>query len=166
MVYPDGKELLHEGFFQGRRQGPLVISDEAGQPVWAAQFDRDVREGYALYFKNGAPWLIEEYAEGRLGAQHLVKESAVFLTLPPNQPHPARETVNTLLERYGAWPQWDAQLKKVESAVERWAKESERNMKAVRSGRPGSDQFTAAQREAVAAIEELRELVLSAAASN
>jgi hypothetical protein len=66
--------------------------------------------------------------------------------------------VNTLLARYGAWPQWDAQLKKVEAAVERWAKEVDRNVRATRSGRSNTDQINAAQRDAVKEIEELREL--------
>jgi hypothetical protein len=158
VYYPNGKELLHADFFQGRRQGSLTVNDAEGRPILAVQFDRDLRNGSAAYFKNGAPWLIEEYADDQLVAQHLVKEGTGYRTLLPDQPHPARETVDSLLARCGAWPQWDSSLKKVEAAVERWAEEVDRNLRATRSGRSNADQVNAAQRYAVKAIEELIKL--------
>lgn len=156
VFYPDGKELLHASLAQGRREGPLAVSNAQGQTVLAVQFDRDEREGYCAYFKGGAPWLVQEFSAGKPGAQFLIKQGTVFRTVPAGQP---LAIVDAVLSRYGDWSQWDASLKAVESAVERWAKEADRHQRSSRNSRSNTEQLNDAQREAVAAIEELRKLV-------
>jgi hypothetical protein len=156
IVYtPDGKELLRESLVQGRRDGPLTVFRERGECVLAAQFEHDVRHGYCAYFRNGAPWLVQELEEGRLGAQHLVKQGAVFHTISPGK---TSKTIDDLLAGYGPWPDWDSRLAALEAAIERWAKDTDRFQRGGRN-RPSADQLAAAQREAVAAIEEFRKLV-------
>jgi hypothetical protein len=152
----DGKELLRESMVQGRRQGPLTVWTAAGKCILAAQFERDLRHGYAAYFRDGAPWLIQEHREGTLEVQHLVRQGAVFHTVPSGKTVP---TITSVLAQYGEWPQWEAGLKAMESAIERWAKEADRHQRAGRT-RLNPDQLNAAQRDAVVAIEEFRKLAL------
>ena len=90
----DGKELLRIVFQQGRRQGPVTVLDASGRFVLAAQFDRDVRDGYCVYCKDGAPWLVQEYADGTLGDQHLIKQGGAFHTVKAGQSLP---TLNEVL---------------------------------------------------------------------
>jgi hypothetical protein len=152
----DGTELLRETFIQGRREGALAVTDAAGQCVLAADFQRDQRHGRCAYFRDGAPWLIQEHREGALGAQHMVKDGAVFRTVSEGE---KLGIIDTVLATYGSWPELETRLKALEEAIERWAKETDRRHRAPRGSRPNTDQLNAAQREAVAAIEEFRKLV-------
>ncbi len=147
----EGREVLKIVFDQGRRHGSMMALDGEGRCVLAAQFQRDQRHGYCAYFRDGAPWLIQEYAEGKLGAQHLVKQGAVFHTLEPGQ---SLETVNAVLARYGDWARWDQSLTAMEVNIERWAKEVTK-----RTNRSNEAAISDAQQDAVAAVENFRKLV-------
>ena len=148
--------MLRWNFLQGRRQGAMCAFASDGGCVLAAEFQRNDRHGYCVYFKDGAPWLVQEYADGQLGAQHLVKEGAVFYTVPPGK---SVETIETVLAQYGAWSDWDARLTAVAVSLSRWAKEWDRTRRLARGGRINLDSLNSAQQAAVAAIEDFRNLV-------
>lgn len=152
----EGREILRWNFLQGRRHGSMAAFGADGSCVLAAQFQRNERHGYCLYFKRGAPWLVQEYQDGELGAQHLVKQGAVFYTIAAGK---SLETVDAILRQYGDWADWDARLTAVAVQLERWAKEAERTQRQARTGRTNLDSLAAAQQEAVVAIEEFRKLI-------
>ncbi|MBW3599938.1 MAG: serine protease [Planctomycetes bacterium] len=151
-----GSAILRWNFLHGRRDGAMAAYASNGACVLAAQFQRNDRHGYCAYFKEGAPWLVQEYQDGKLGEQHLVKQGAVFHTIAPGK---TLDTVETVLKQYGEWSEWDARLTAVAVALGRWAREWERTQRLARSRRPDLDSLNDAQKSAVAAIEDFRNLV-------
>lgn len=81
--FPDGKLQTLAGYLAGELKGPLRLWDEQQRRILYAEFKRDKRNGLLCFFREGKPWLIQEWSMDAIQDEYLVKYSAGTATVVP-----------------------------------------------------------------------------------
>lgn len=72
IFYPDEQIQILGAYSEQDREGRFFYWDTKGRLLFDGEFSKDRLHGVATLFKDGRPWLIQEYRRGVAEAKHLV----------------------------------------------------------------------------------------------
>ena len=117
-MHENGNLMCKGCYKNDQRDGDFVSFNELRIPLFAAQYSLNRKNGYLCLFKNGSPWLIQQYSKSNLILSYLCANKEVLETVQ-HKPKPVVPVVpsNEMQKAFDELADLEKKIKKSEVQI-------------------------------------------------